>query len=175
MFLLQCPCILRDPLVKRSTRECDQSTHLRAEVTNTWRYPYTIPYICILWCSNNDMENITVWRRTTERTQDWMKSTMSISRSRPLITDCAPVPWVTDLKTAHHPNFQTSKFPANEAAENWTSGNASFVHSITALLLNRTYEAKQRYDKVIVSTIVNYSHPGSKFGPTMFPTGCQPI
>jgi hypothetical protein len=58
MFLLQCPDVLWDPLVKRPRREGDQSTHSRAEVTNTWSYPYTIPYICIPWCLNNDMENI---------------------------------------------------------------------------------------------------------------------
>jgi hypothetical protein len=62
-----------------------------------------------------------------------MKSIISISRNRPLITDCAPVPGVTDLKTTLHPNFQTTKFPSKKAAENWTSGNVSFGHSTTAL------------------------------------------
>jgi len=178
MFLLQCSDVLWDPLVKRPRRESDQSTPPRAEVMNTWSYPYTIPYICIPWCLFNDIENITFWKKNeppNERTNEWMKRTISTSRSRSFITGCAPVPWVTDLKTALNPNFQTTKFPAKEATENWTLGNVSSGHSTTALWLNRTYEVKQRYEKDIVSTFINYSHPGSECGPTMFLTGRQPI
>jgi hypothetical protein len=87
------------------------------------------------WTSERKQARMNEWmnERINEWVNEWMKSIIFISRNRPLITDCTPVPWVTDLKTALHPNFQTTKFPVKKAAENWISGNVSFGHSTTEL------------------------------------------
>jgi hypothetical protein len=58
-FFSSAQAVFGDPLVKRPGREADQLTPPRTEVTNTWSYPDTIPYICISWCLFNVMENIT--------------------------------------------------------------------------------------------------------------------